>query len=126
AFSERGYFKVHQQHSDAGFYMGSPFISSYDGQPSMAMSRRWNLPDGSFGGVVVQTMKLSVIQNLFSSFQLGPDSGINVFLKNGTVITRFPYTVDHIGTAVATDPDFQRFVSEEQGGFTAITGEDRV
>src|SRR5690606_855167 len=92
AFLDREYFKVHRERPDAGFYMGDPFVSTYDGQLSVAMSRRWNLPDGSFGGVVVQTLKISVLNQLFSSFELGPDSGINVIHKDGTIMTRFPYS----------------------------------
>src|SRR5690606_28250654 len=72
-FAERDDFTVHRGRADAGFYMGAPFLSPYDGQPCVAMSRRWNKPDGSFGGVVVQTLKLSLLHRLFASFELGPD-----------------------------------------------------
>src|SRR5690606_39801790 len=47
---------------------------------------------GSFGGVVVQTMKLSVLNGLFASFELGRDSGIYIFLNDGRIVTGYPYT----------------------------------
>lgn len=81
-FNDREYFTVHEHTVDAGLFIGPPFRSAYDNKLSMAMSRRWNLPDGSFGGIVVQTLKLSALHDLFSSFDLGPDSGINVFLQD--------------------------------------------
>src|SRR5690606_20937904 len=37
AFPDREYFKVHRERPDAGFYMGDPFVSTYDGQLSVAM-----------------------------------------------------------------------------------------
>lgn len=119
-FSDRPYFRVHQKRDDAGFYIGAPFVSTYDGLPSLAMSRRWNRADGSFGGTVVQTMKLSVLQALFGTVELGSDSGISVFLRDGTVVTRFPYTFDHIGVSVAGTPEFERFLREGQGSFTGV------
>jgi len=125
-FRDRAYFKVHEERSDKGFFMGAPFISSFDGQPSVAMSRRWNLPDGSFGGIVVQTLKLSMLHSLFSSFELGPDSGINVFLTDGSVVTRFPYTNEHIGASLSGTANFERFIRDGQGSFTSTAFIDQV
>lgn len=126
AFPDRDYFTVHRAHADAGFFMGAPFISAYDGQPSVAMSRRWNRADGSFGGVVVQTLKLSTFHELFTSFELGRHSGINVFLMDGSVVTRFPYTNDHIGASLAGTRNFERFAREREGSFTGVAAIDNV
>lgn len=125
-FSERPFFVAHRERADTGFQMGSPFLSTYDGQPSVAMSRRWNRPDGSFGGVVVQTLKLSVLHNLFASFELGPDSGINVFLNNGSVLVRFPYTGEHVGVSLKGTANFQRFIQQGEGSFTGRAAIDDV
>lgn len=126
AFPDREYFKVHRERPDAGFYMGDPFVSTYDGQLSVAMSRRWNLPDGSFGGVVVQTLKISVLNQLFSSFELGPDSGINVIHTDGTIMTRFPYSGEYVGTSLSGTVNFERFRREGEGSFTAVAVSDGV
>lgn len=125
-FSHRFYFQRHQRQDDVGLFIGSPFLSSYDGLPSVAMSRRWNRADGSFGGVVVQTMKLSTLSNLFSSFELGPDSDINIFLGSGSVLLRFPYTGEHVGASLKGDATLERFISGGEGNFTGRGATDGV
>lgn len=125
-FAERDYFKVHRDDPDAGFYISAPFLSTYDGQPSVAMSRRWNRPDGTFGGIVVQTLKLADLHELFSSFRLGPDSGVTVLLRDGVTITRFPYTTEHIGSSFAGGGHFQRLLQERQGSLTVQDPSDGI
>ncbi|MFT0851188.1 diguanylate cyclase [Achromobacter sp. F4_2707] len=125
-FGGRPYFTAHRDHADAGFFIGAPFLSAMDNRPSVPMSRRWNLPDGSFGGVIVQTLKLSVLYELFSSFELGADSGINVFSSNGSVLVRFPYTGEYLGVSLKGTPNFERFAREKQGSFTGIAAIDEI
>ncbi|NYT26312.1 diguanylate cyclase [Alcaligenaceae bacterium] len=125
-FSDRDYFRVHQERADAGFVIGAPFISRRDGQASVAMSRRWNHADGAFGGVVVQTLKLSMLHDLFSSFELGPDSGINVILSNGDVVVRFPYTGRHVGSSLSGTENFERALRDGQGSFMGVAAIDKV
>lgn len=125
-FSDRRYFEVHRERADVGLFLGAPFVSQYDGAASVALSRRWNQPDGSFGGVVVQTLKLSELQKLFSVFELGPESGINVFLLGGSVLVRFPYTDQFVGQNLAGTPNFERFVREGEGNFVGVAAIDGI
>jgi len=125
-FVETDYFKVHQDHADAGFVIGTPFMARRDGQASIAMSRRWNHADGSFGGIVVQTLRLSMLHGLFSSFELGPDSGINVILSNGDVVVRFPYTGMHVGASLGGTENFERFLRDGHGNFVGVAAIDTV
>ncbi len=124
--AERAHFKLHQERDDVGFHISPPFLSTYDGLPSLAMSRRWNRPDGSFGGIVVQTMKLAELHELFASFELGHASGLNIFLLDGSIITRFPYTSEYIGSSLAGTANFRRFVEEQQGSFMGTAAIDGV
>ena len=125
-FADRPYFKAHTDDPDSGLFVSAPFISTYDGLPSVALSRRWNRADGSFGGVVVQTLKLSEIEQLFSVFELGPESGINVFLNNGDVLVRFPYTGQYVGQNLSGTANFERFVREGMGSFVGLATLDGV
>lgn len=126
SFADRPYFTVHRDNPDVGLFMGSPFISAFDGIPSVPLSRRWNRPDGSFGGVVVQTLKLTVLAKLFSSFELGPESGINIFLKDGSILIRFPYTGVYVGRSLAGTPNFERFAREKRGHFVGVAAIDNI
>lgn len=125
-FAQRRYFAVHQDNPDAGLFLGAPFVSNFDGIPSVPLSRRWNHPDGSFGGVVVQTLKLTLLAELFSTFELGPESGINVFLQDGSILLRFPYNASYVGRSLAGTANFERFARERQGSFVGVASLDQV
>lgn len=125
-FASRRYFSVHRDNPNAGLFLGAPFISKFDGAASMPMSRRWNRPDGSFGGVVVQTLKLSLLARLFSTFGLGDASGINIFLEDGNILLRFPYNASYVGRSLAGTPNFERFSRERQGSFVGVAALDKV
>src|SRR5690606_32550170 len=125
-FADRHYFLAHADDPVQGLYLSKPFVSRYDTKPSVALSRRWNKPTGGFGGVVVQTLKLDTLRKLFSAIELGPNSGINLFLLDGTVLMRFPYDLELTGESLAGTPNFQRFVDEREGSFTGIAAIDQV
>lgn len=122
--ANRDYFVAHLHNPGLGLYVSRAYRSPSDGQPSVALSRAWRHPDGSFGGVVVQSIKLNRLQKLFSSIELGSDSGINLFLSDGTIIMRFPYTGDTTGKSLSGTPNFDRFIREKEGSFTGVAAID--
>lgn len=125
-FADRHYFFAHTDNPAQGLYLSRPFVSRYDKKPSVALSRRWDKPTGGFGGVVVQTVKLETLRNLFSAIELGPNSGINLFLLDGTIVMRFPYNLELTGESLAGTKNFERFVEEREGSFTGIAAIDQV
>lgn len=125
-FADRPYFRFHQHQDNGELFLSEPFVSGYDGRVSVALSRRWNREDGSFGGVVVQTLKLSVLQKLFSVLELGKDSGINIIHRSGTVLVRFPYTDEFVGKSLSGTANFERFAQEKSGSFVGVAALDRV
>lgn len=126
AFPQRDYFIAHQQDLVQGLFISRPFRSLVDQQYSIALSRRWTKPDGSFGGVVVATLKLPYLRELFSAIELGRDSGINLIMADGTVVLRFPYSDADTGHSLAGTPNFERFVRERSGVFTGVAALDQV
>lgn len=126
AFSDNDYFLAHEKDPDSGLLVSALFNAGSGDQASIALSRRWTKPDGGFGGVVVQTLRLSHLHELFSAIELGPNSGINLFLLDGTIIARFPYTGEFAGTSLAGTPNFDRFARERQGTFTGVAAIDKV
>ncbi len=53
--SDRTYFKHHRTHDDKKTVLGDPVRSRSGGQWVITVSKRFNQPDGSFGGVVLAT-----------------------------------------------------------------------
>ncbi|MDX7951213.1 sensor domain-containing diguanylate cyclase [Lichenihabitans sp. Uapishka_5] len=125
-YADRDYFQAQQARSDAGLVISKPLVSQLTGLPIVALSRRINNPDGSFGGVVVGTVRQTYFEHLFDRIGLGQDGAINLFRLDGTRIARYPRTDGDIGGTIGGTPTFQRFVREEAGTFTGLSARDGV
>ncbi|TGS57744.1 diguanylate cyclase, partial [Mesorhizobium sp. M1C.F.Ca.ET.176.01.1.1] len=63
---DRDYFKVHRDSPNVGLYVSHPFMPRTTGADmSIGLSRRITKADGSFGGVVVGTLRLKYFRRLF-------------------------------------------------------------
>ena len=139
---DREYFHVHQQRKDAGLFVSQPFESRLrPGDPNIAISRRIDNADGSFGGVVAITLRLAYFQDLFDRLDIGTKGQIAVIDRNGHLTAQKPaaeperLTKDFLNpsvlqgigqrvagqftTAYATD-DVERLVSYRQIGPTPL------
>jgi len=125
--SDRDYFTIHRENSDAGFYLSRPIASRLrNGDPSMAVSRRLSHPDGRFAGVVVSGISLSRIGTLFSDLDLGPRGSITLFRDDGIVLTRQPHVEGQIGQDLGATPNVRRFLRERSGSFEGTAAFDQV
>lgn len=125
-YADREYFRAHKARADLGLVIGRPQLSRLTGARVVALSRRIDKPDGSFGGVVVGTLKLSYFTRLFDRLQLGRDGRIDLYLRDGTRIVRYPSGEADIGRSAAGSPNFEHFVSAESGSFVARSIRDGI
>ena len=125
-YIDRDYFQVHKARAGLGLYVGQPIISRLTGERMLPFSRRINKPDGSFGGVVLGSVKLSYFTHLFSQIDLGRDGAINLYLRDGTRIMRHPYAESDIGVNIANAPTFRGFTREHSGSFVHTSVRDGV
>jgi hypothetical protein len=125
-YADREYFRAHEERADIGLYISRPLVSRLTGARMIALSRRINKPDGSFGGVVLATLKLSYFTGLFKHLGLGAEGAINLYLNDGTRIMRYPYVEADIGANLARTSNFDRFQREGGGSFTATSVRDGV
>jgi diguanylate cyclase (GGDEF)-like protein len=96
--ADRDYFTVHRDHPEIGLYIGRPYYSKVrNGDPSIALTRRIDNPDGSFGGVVLLAVRLEYFQHLFSGLSLGARGSMALIREDGTLIMRMPYNATMIG-----------------------------
>ncbi|WP_342150738.1 diguanylate cyclase domain-containing protein [Methylorubrum sp. SB2] len=124
--ADRAYFKVHRERADLGLHISPPLISRVLGVPIVVLSRRIDRPDGSFGGVVLGSLKLSYFSGIFERVVLGKDSGINLYLRDGTHLMRHPQREDDIGASIAGQPNFATYLAARSGRFTARSGRDDI
>lgn len=122
--SARAYFQAHRARADLGLVISGPIVSQLLGTQVLVLSRRIDKPDGSFGGVVLGSLKLTYFSGLFEDIGLGRLGTIALYLRDGTRIMRYPFDGDTIGKSFAEVPNFVRFVREGRGSFVSRTFSD--
>ena len=125
-YSDREYFQVHKARAGLGLHIGRPIVSRLTGERMLPFSRRINKPDGTFGGVVLGSVKLSYFTRLFSQIALGRDGAINLYLRDGTRVMRQPFVEADIGANIASAPTFQGFVRQHSGSFVHTSVRDGI
>ena len=126
--ADRAYFKVHRDRADVGLYISEPFASRVSHNVNIALTRRINKPDGSFGGVVVGTIRLAYIENLLKSVRLG--SGLLMLARqDGSVVTRQPPLPGWDGIIERSSSVFDHLIDHQETEFQAkcpIDGLERL
>ena len=125
-YEDRDYFRAHRANARLGLYISRPLLSRLTGDRMIVLSRRIDKADGSFGGIVLATLKLSYFSRLFDQIGLGPGGAINLYLRDGTRVLRHPYEEADIGVNIAGAPTFERFARERSGSFVAASVRDGV
>ncbi|MFT4063496.1 diguanylate cyclase [Paraburkholderia sp.] len=127
--ADRDYFRVHRDSPDTGLFISHPFSpTGSDEDLRIALSRRISRPDGSFGGVVVGTLRLTYFHRLFDGMKLGPSGSMALMLSDGTMLMRRPYDSKTIGINLTGTANYSRFVRHPSGDFfgtAAIDGVER-
>lgn len=125
-YADREYFQIHRERADIGLFIGKTIVSRLTGETMLPFSRRISKADGSFDGVVLGSLKLSYFIHLFDRIGLGEQGAINLYLRDGTRLLRYPYDAADIGVNIAGAPTFERFVSARSGSFVGTSVRDGV
>ncbi|WP_200945957.1 sensor domain-containing diguanylate cyclase [Methylobacterium sp. Leaf466] len=125
-YVDRDYFQAHKVNPNLGLYVGRPVISRLTGERMINFSRRIDKPDGSFGGLVLGSLKLSYFGRLFDQIGLGREGAINLYLRDGTRVTRHPYLEEDVGVNIAGSKTFEGFARLGRGAFVETSVRDGV
>lgn len=121
----KDYFEIHRARADQGLFITGARTSRLTGQRVLVLSRRIAKPDGSFGGIVLSTLRLSYFDGLFRKIALGKQGSINLLHRDGTRITRHP-AIEDGGSTLTGLPIFERFLRDGRGSFVATATLDGV
>jgi diguanylate cyclase (GGDEF)-like protein len=125
--ADRDYFQVQRDSRNAGLYISHPFTPKMPGKDvSIALSRRISKPDGSFGGVVVGTIRLAYFHRLFDGMNLGPGGSMALMLRDGTMLMRRPYDPKIVGINLTGTANYSRFITQPSGDFFGTASIDGV
>lgn len=118
--SDREYFKYHRGNNDRGPYIGTPVRSKSTGAWIITVSRRINLPDGSFGGVALATIDMRYFREFYDKFSIGNSGAIFIANNDGKLLLRRPFNEDLLGKDISKLPLFNNYLSRGSFGTAVI------
>ena len=105
--SDDAFFRYHQLSPKREPHVGHPVKSLLDGEWVVTLSRRFNKPDGSFGGVVLATISSKYLSHFYEQFEIGRNSSVSLTHGDGLMIARNPSNDKFVGRSVADTPLFR-------------------
>jgi diguanylate cyclase (GGDEF)-like protein/PAS domain S-box-containing protein len=99
-FEGAEFFQHHKHDKSQDMYVGHPFQIDKEGHYAVPVSKRLELADGTFAGVVVGSIDIAYFRDTFSKILTGQDSGVSLIMTDGTVLTRYPYNERSVGENV--------------------------
>jgi diguanylate cyclase (GGDEF)-like protein len=125
--ADRAHFRAHRDNPDLGLLVSDPFkLRTGYRDWCISFSRRMSSPSGEFLGIASGAMRLTYFSDLFKTLTIGTDSNVNLISSKGFLLARQPTLAgeDMIGKDFSQKPNFQRFLHETNGSFTAISSID--
>ncbi|WP_158743476.1 diguanylate cyclase [Acidisphaera sp. L21] len=124
--ADRPFFQAHMANPNLGLTITPPFASRTGSGMKLGLVRRYNQPDGSFGGVVIGVIGLDYIQSLASPLQLGQLGIVSVFNTDAVLIAHKPYVAQDIGKMFTQNGLLDQFRQNPIGVFTGNSVLDGV
>ncbi len=125
-FSDADYFRAQRDRTDAGLFLSAPFKDPVSGEWSIAFSRRIDHADGSFGGVVVGSLRLAYFRRLFDAIDFGPNGSISIYRADAVLVMRVPFDENVIGTTLHNGAVFQLYPAARMGHFEIVAPSDHI
>lgn len=116
SYADRDYFQYHRQHADLGPHIGRAVRSRRNGEWVIPVSRRYNLPDGRFAGVVVAAIREQCFQDFYEGFDIQRHGVLAMNMLEGSLLARRPFDDRDIGRSLFSTPVFQRVLDGEKRG----------
>ena len=95
-FADREYFIYHRSHDDSALRIGRPVLTQSRGW-LLPVTRRYNKPDGSFGGVALAAIDPRYFQDIYDRLKIGDNGAVLLGTTNGTLLVRRPFVEANIG-----------------------------
>lgn len=122
--SKQPFFQHHKNSTSGDWFFGPLIRDPLGGDWVLTLSRRIDKPDGNFGGVAQVSIPPRYFANFFGRFDVGAQGSITLIHKDGTLLSRYPYTERAIGTALSNEPRFRE--GKGTGSFEYVSPVDGV
>ena len=110
--SHQNFFKVFQD-TDAGLYIDRPSNTQQKDKWTLNLVRRLNGPKNEFGGVLVVTLQIANLEQIFSNVKLEYDRPISIYMADGSLVASSPHRENLMGELT---PELSRETLPQVGG----------
>lgn len=126
----RRYFTKHRDDPSIGLFVDKPNLSGLTGRHLVPVTRRFDLPDGRFGGVTTLLVDPFYFSTFYQSTTRRQRLFIQLTLTDGTVLVREPSAVSIAGSSIASGVLFTEHLPKAPSGTfataSAIDGVERI
>ena len=124
--SHREYFIHHQNTRSKLPFIGQPVHSLSDGNRVITISRRYNQPDGSFGGVVLISIQMKYFELFYQGFDVGNQGTIELVREDGCIMIQAPGNELTPQKGITYKADFNDLKQKEKRNFTYTSDTDHI
>jgi PAS domain S-box-containing protein len=124
--ADRTFFRRHLDDPHLGLLIGAPVRDERSGEWVLTLSRRIDGANGEFAGVVVGTLHLAYLRQMFESVMIDQDAVLSLFKTDGTAILRIPFSDDEVGRDRSNMPVLARLAEHPVGSFSIAAIVDSV
>lgn len=113
---DRPYFLAHRDDPSLGIFIGRPNLSQQTGKFLVPVTRRFDLPDGGFGGVTTVLVDPAYFMTFYRTTTRRQQLFVQLVLADGTVLVREPSTTSVVGSSIAGGELFTRRLPKAPAG----------
>ncbi len=88
--NSRAFFRRARDDASAGLVISDPLVSRISNKWVIALARRFDNPDGSFGGVIYGVLETAHFEQMLSSVEMGPQGAASLRFADLRLIARRP------------------------------------
>ncbi len=126
SFSDSDYFIYHRTHDDDALRIGATTRGrNLDGW-FIPVTRRFNRPDGSFGGVAVAAIDPGYFQDIYDRLDIGHNSAVLLASPDRKLLVRRPFSEANVGRDMSQAGMYPRLKQAAAGSFEAASSTDGV
>jgi PAS domain S-box-containing protein len=125
-FADREYFRAHAADDQDRMLIGKPIQGRFTGKWLIALTRRVNRPDGSFGGVVFMAVDPATFARDYRNALLGPHAALALIGLDGiTRVRRNSGTISY-GEDIRASRLFREIAKVPAGHYVGVAASDGV
>jgi diguanylate cyclase (GGDEF)-like protein/PAS domain S-box-containing protein len=125
-FPDREWFIFQRTHDEDALHIGRPVRDGLANDWLIPVTRRFNRPDGSFGGVVVAAINPQYFQELYDRLDLGANSAVVLASLSGPLLVRRPYVEANVGRDMSQSAVFAQLKETASGSLEMNASTDGV